>query len=308
MIDAPLAYAFAAGMVAVVNPCGFALLPAYLSYFLGLEEAPADARAGVVRSLGVAAAVTGGFVLVFGAMGLALTQLSLSIDRATWWLPMVIGAALAALGVAMLFGFQLMVRLPKVSMGSASRELSSMFLFGVSYAVASLSCTLPIFLPLMTLTFERSNTASGVAVFLTYALGMGLLLCAITLTIGLARGALLSRLRRAQPYISRISGGLLVLAGLYLVYYGYWARGVFADARSAPAAGPVGVVLDIESWFRGRLDDLDPVRVGVVLGAGVVIALILALGTRRPPRPGGPGPAGEVSTSDDPAHQDQPTT
>ncbi|MFN7150094.1 MAG: cytochrome C biosynthesis protein, partial [Microthrixaceae bacterium] len=24
-------------MVATVNPCGFAMLPAYLSYFLGLE-------------------------------------------------------------------------------------------------------------------------------------------------------------------------------------------------------------------------------------------------------------------------------
>ena len=38
-MDARLALAFSAGMVATVNPCGFALLPAYLSYFLGLEEA-----------------------------------------------------------------------------------------------------------------------------------------------------------------------------------------------------------------------------------------------------------------------------
>ena len=38
-MDARLALAFSAGMVATVNPCGFALLPAYLSYFLGLEDA-----------------------------------------------------------------------------------------------------------------------------------------------------------------------------------------------------------------------------------------------------------------------------
>ena len=37
VIDAPLAYAFGVGMVATVNPCGFAMLPAYLSFFLGLE-------------------------------------------------------------------------------------------------------------------------------------------------------------------------------------------------------------------------------------------------------------------------------
>ena len=36
MIDAPLGLAFAAGLVATINPCGFAMLPAYLSFFLGL--------------------------------------------------------------------------------------------------------------------------------------------------------------------------------------------------------------------------------------------------------------------------------
>ena len=42
VIDAPLALAFTAGMVATVNPCGFAMLPAYLTFFLGLEGGAAD--------------------------------------------------------------------------------------------------------------------------------------------------------------------------------------------------------------------------------------------------------------------------
>ena len=45
MIDAPLALAFASGMVATVNPCGFAMLPAYLGYFLGLEGQDRDVQA-----------------------------------------------------------------------------------------------------------------------------------------------------------------------------------------------------------------------------------------------------------------------
>ena len=31
----PVSYAFGTGMLAAVNPCGFALLPAYISFFLG---------------------------------------------------------------------------------------------------------------------------------------------------------------------------------------------------------------------------------------------------------------------------------
>ena len=34
-----LGYAFGAGMVAAVNPCGFAMLPVYLSLYLGADDA-----------------------------------------------------------------------------------------------------------------------------------------------------------------------------------------------------------------------------------------------------------------------------
>ena len=300
MIEAEFAYAFTVGMVAVVNPCGFALLPAYLSYFLGLEGAPSDARAGVLRALGVGAVVTAGFVLVFGAMGLAITQLSLSINQQLPWLTMAIGVALVGLGIAMLRGFQLTVRLPKVPVGSAGREMSSMFLFGISYAVASLSCTLPIFLPLMTRTFETNSLMSGAAVFVTYAAGMGVLLCAITIALSVARGAAVSRLRSAQPYINRVSGGLLVVAGLYLTYYGYWERGVFADPRNPPPSGPVGFVTDLTARLSTLLNDIGAVRLGVVLTAALVIAVILVTGLRK-------GPARSELPADHPADDDHAT-
>ena len=60
MGGAPLALAFAAGMLATVNPCGFAMLPAYLSYFVGLEEDPAAAGADrtVLRAVAVSAVMT----------------------------------------------------------------------------------------------------------------------------------------------------------------------------------------------------------------------------------------------------------
>lgn len=44
MIDAPVAPAFTAGLVATINPCGFVMLPAYLSWFIETadDEAPPD--------------------------------------------------------------------------------------------------------------------------------------------------------------------------------------------------------------------------------------------------------------------------
>ena len=52
--DSVWAYYLTLGMVATVNPCGFAMLPAYLSYFLGLEgEDAGEAEASVTQAFRV---------------------------------------------------------------------------------------------------------------------------------------------------------------------------------------------------------------------------------------------------------------
>src|SRR5690606_13519158 len=73
VIDAPLAFAFGVGMVAAFNPCGFAMLPAYLAFFLGLEDRDTDASASVFEAVKVSAVLTAGFVLVFGGFGALIT-------------------------------------------------------------------------------------------------------------------------------------------------------------------------------------------------------------------------------------------
>ena len=69
MFEAPLGYAFLAGVLALLNPCGFAMLPAYIGYQLGQgQEAPSPILAlGRGTLLGLVATL--GFVLIFGVIG-----------------------------------------------------------------------------------------------------------------------------------------------------------------------------------------------------------------------------------------------
>lgn len=293
MIEAELAYAFTAGMIAAVNPCGFAMLPAYLSYFLGLEGAEPDRKGSMGRALAVAGVVTAGFILVFGVFGLLIVHLGVNIFGQLPLVTMVIGLALVGLGLAMAIGgFQLNLRLPKVRTGTIGGDLVSMFVFGISYAVASLSCTLPIFLPLMTRTFRSGNLASGVSVFVMYALGMGVLLAAVTLAIAGAHRGFVVRLRSAVPYINRVAGAIIVVAGAYIAYYGWWERGVLTgDIADRPPDGPVNLVTSLSSSVTNWLSSVGAARIGLVTGAAVVIAVILAVGLRKP-APKEPTPTG----------------
>ncbi len=280
MIDAPLALAFSAGLVATINPCGFALLPAYLSYFLGLEgRSEDDARASVGRALAVGAAVTAGFVVVFGVVGTAITRFSLSISEWLPWVTSVIGVGLVVLGIAMLRGFQLNVALPKLNMGTGGQSLRSMFLFGVSYAVASLSCTLPVFLAVISGTFRRENFGSGVSVFLAYALGMGLVLMVLTVAIALARQGLVRSFRRAMRHIQVVSALLLIVAGVYVAYYGWYE--IQINGGNLGAGGPAVFVTDLQADILVWVQNTGVLRIGLVLGAATALATAWAIGRPR---------------------------
>jgi len=101
----------------------------------------------------------------------------------------------------------------------AQRGIGSFFLFGVTYALASLSCTLPIFLVVAAGALAAGGILSGLFQFLSYALGMGAVIVALTLAIVTFKGVLVGVLQRGMVYVERASGVLMVVAGLYLLYY-----------------------------------------------------------------------------------------
>lgn len=280
MIDGPFALAFTAGMLATVNPCGFAMLPAYLGFFLGLEGDRRDATSSIGRALVVSAAVALGFMAVFVPIGILLNAAPSSLGW-TRYASIAIGVALVVLGIAMLFGYRLAfaaAAAPKLERGGRDRTAGSMVLFGVSYAIASLGCTIPLFIVYGVATFTRDSVLGGLMSIGAYGLGMGLVLTALTVTLATARGGLLRLLRGAMRYVDRLAGVLLVLAGVYLVYY--WA---FSVGGSLTPRGGGGLARwaerrteDVAGWLAAR----DALNVGLVLGAVVAVAAAVVVARR----------------------------
>lgn len=278
MIDAPLAAAFTAGMVATVNPCGFAMLPAYLGFFLGSDaEEQRPGANNVGRALVVGGAVTSGFLLLFAVAGAIVSWTSVALGEWTPYLTVVIGIALVGVGIAFMAGWEPVVNLPHLDKGGRNRGLWSMFVFGLSYAIASLSCTIGPFTAVVATTFSRSSFTAGVATFVAYGLGMGMLLMALTVTLALARQGLLVRLRRSLPYITRVSGAIMFLMGLYLAWYGVYEVRLVGQGDTNATSGPVGLVTgwssDVSNWLNG----FDALQMALVLGIGVCAAVLVAL-------------------------------
>ena len=295
MIDVPLALAFTTGMVVTVNPCGFAMLPAYLSFFVG-DDDRRDAPRAVARALVVGPVVTAGFVATFALLGLTVSQLTSGVYNVAPWMMLGVGAVLTLLGLAFVFGFEAKLRLPRLDRGGRTTTFRSMALFGVSYAVASVGCTLPLFIATMGSNFGR-GIPSGIAFFAAYAAGFCLVITTLTVGIALAKGSVVQRVRGLLPFVHRVAGGLLVLTGLYVAHYG-WVEIVQARSSGIPDSPIVSKVTvwsaDVQNWILAKRDVLPLLLVLVLAFVGFGVWYVSG---ERPPSEDQREPAARTSSS-----------
>jgi cytochrome c-type biogenesis protein len=269
MIDGNFALALTSGMVVTLNPCGFAMLPAYLGSFLGRRTTEDEQRsvvAGVARALKVSAAISLGFMGVFLILGVAVRLGAKAIYSVSQWLTIGIGLLLIAAGIAMLSGKRLPILTPKLERGGEDGSFRSMFVFGVSYAVASLGCSLGIFVAYSLSTAKSNGVASAVVSFVMYGLGFALIISALTVSLALAQGWFLRGLRRAMQYIDQLAAVFMLLAGVYLTWYGY---NEVRDKSSAVVGRATGWSGQLQNWIQNA----GTTRLALGLGTLVIVAL-----------------------------------
>lgn len=286
MDDIPLALALVAGAVAAFNPCGFALLPAYLTVLVVDRPGYGGQPAAAARAVRFAMGMTLGFIAVFGAFGAVVAPLAVSIER---WLPyitLVIGAALVGFGVWTLSGRSVGVA-GLAGRGMAPRaSWASQVGYGVTFALASLSCTIAPFLAVTASALRGGSVPGVVATFVAYAIGMGSVVLVLALAVATARTSVTARLRRAGPAVGRFGGALLIVAGVYVAWYGWFELRVLAGTTTGDPV--VDAVTAVQAEVTRAVASLGALGIGLlaVLVAAGAAAILLQAHTSRDERIG----------------------
>jgi cytochrome c biogenesis protein CcdA len=271
-MTAALAYAFGLGFVAAVNPCGFPLLPAYLAFFARADRSASFARR-TSRAVASSAAVTIGFVVVFGILGVVLAG---ALQLVSAWIPWIVigfGIAMIVGAVLRLTGRRIPLRLPAPGFRNGTSIVAAAG-FGVAYAIASISCALPLFVIAVAGTLGAGSGLLRGATFLAYAVGMGVFILACSL-VGVHAGAgALRPLRQASRFIPVVSSVVVGVVGAYLVFY--WVSDLVAPLNLPP------VILATQAIASGVGDWLSVWA--FPLACAVLLALVITLITvgRRP--------------------------
>lgn len=207
-----LAFAFISGIFSLLSPCGYALLPGYISYYLG-------SRPSLERTIFSGLACTIGLMTIFSAIGGSASSLGALLPDLIPVLDIISAAIVTLMGISILAE----IRLPYVSMTpriSKRKGLVGLYVFGVAYGLAAAGCSAPIFLSILFYAMTK-GLLHGTVTFVSYALGMGLPLTITSLLVAEAKQFIIRKIANAVLWLHKISGIVLIIVGVYLFYFYY---------------------------------------------------------------------------------------
>ena len=270
MFNAPLALAFTAGMIASINPCGFALLPAYIGAFVAGDDTRVRTDWRIARAVGVSAAVSVGFAAMFIIVGVFFSSASSALRQQMPWVTIAVGAVMLAMGVASIAGWK--PPLPFNNRATAQRrDAVGMATFGFAYALVSLSCTLGPFLSVSTFAMQQSFF-DGITTYIVYAAGMGTIILALSVSAALAHDSFVGTLRNASKHAPRLAGVLLMLSGGYAVWYGRYELSVYDGNRSTDSIVEAGI--NLQTRFVLLTQSFGATRIALVIVALTAAAFL----------------------------------
>lgn len=275
-MNALVTLAFTGGLLAPVNPCGFALLPAYLTHTVADHpDAPLTRR--LAAALGTGTALALGFAATLTGAGLAISAGAHELIQAAPWLGFGVGLLLVVLGLVGFTGRgpRLRLRLPPPRPTAGRPGAVRWMLFGVGYAAASLACTFGVLLAVIAQAQASTSLIGQFGVFAAYAAGSIVLLLVLSAAAALAGAGLTRWVRVLARQQSRITAALLVITGAYLAVY--WWPAVTGQA-------PVGHGLpSIDRWSAASSTWLQAHTTQAAVTAAVVLAVSIggALSARK---------------------------
>ena len=212
-----LPLAFVAGVLSFLSPCVLPLVPSYLAYVGG-------GSASRLTALRNSSLFVLGFSMVFIALGASASLLgSVLLDNRSWLIQL--GGFIVILFGLMLLGLFKVPFLYRSMKAGYSGETSTplgAFLMGMSFAIGWTPCVGPVLGAILTLASASGTVSQGATLLGVYALGLAIPFLLAAMGLG-AFTRFSHRFRRYLPWVERVSGGILVLAGLLMVS-GYYAR------------------------------------------------------------------------------------
>jgi cytochrome c biogenesis protein CcdA len=218
-VDTAFTIAFVAGVFATFNPCGFAMLPAYLSLAILDAQKLTSRRTQIFKALKFSSLMGVGIVGVFAIFSLVIFPISTSIQKYLPYVTSLLGLLILLFGAALIFKGPVLLKKIWSPNVPPTGSWVTYILYGVTFALGSISCTIGPFLA-VTSTALGASLVESLLTYIFYGLGFVATISILAIFTALSKDLLIKKIRGAGGALEKFMGGLMALIGLYLIYFG----------------------------------------------------------------------------------------
>jgi cytochrome c-type biogenesis protein len=223
--------AFIAGVLSFLSPCVLPLVPSYLGFVTGISLDDLSSGGHRRNAMLPALLFVAGFSMIFLLLGASATYLGRLLFQYQDWIARVGGVLIIVFGLHLLGALRLNILLRERRFQLSGRPVGYLgaVIAGLVFGAGWTPCIGPVLGAVLTYASARATMTEGIFLLGSYALGMAIPF----LLAAFATGAFLDasrRLRRLIPTMEKVSGGILIVAGLLLasgtfpLLAGYFAR------------------------------------------------------------------------------------
>ncbi|MCG3220810.1 MAG: cytochrome c biogenesis protein [Candidatus Heimdallarchaeota archaeon] len=232
-------FAIIVAITSFFSPCSFPLLPGYIAHIMGVDlstEEEKDEKEITQKKNYLLYPILG----FFGGVGILVSYLILGIVISAVGsaiLPYVVYVLPVIGGIFILFGFLMFtnfeisftkflnwIRQGQIKMTEQERRFEagwkvlSTFLYGFGYGVASLGCNGPIFLAFSLQVGAQPTVIKMIFAYLAFGLTIILLMVGVTVLLIFSKDIIVQKLKASTEIIKKISGAIMIVVGLYLLF------------------------------------------------------------------------------------------
>ncbi|MEF8874878.1 MAG: cytochrome c biogenesis protein [Candidatus Thermoplasmatota archaeon] len=222
------------GTTSFFSPCSFPLLPSYFAYYLrpeGKEDKDSDLDKNMegrnLRGLRMGLKTSLGMALVFGSVGALVILGGRWLTRYVPYLQLLVGGIILVSGFLILSDLDIRGHLQtlkhrvgdaiRIDVKRESEGHVDPFYYGLGYGMGAAGCTAPVFAAVLLASWLTEGLLSAFVVLTLYLLPMIVLMIVVSVLIYDMRGEIAQKLNESVGLINRISGIVLLAAGVALV-------------------------------------------------------------------------------------------